>query len=35
MINLLEAKIASKAPMTAQEQYLYSLLRGAPAAAAN
>jgi hypothetical protein len=35
MISLLEAKIASKAPMTAQEQYLYSLLRGAPAAAAN
>jgi len=35
MISLLEAKIASKAPMTAQEQYLYSLLRGAPAAATN
>jgi D-Tyr-tRNAtyr deacylase len=35
MISLLEAKIASKAPMTAKEQYLYSLLRGAPAAATN
>lgn len=34
MISLLEAKIASKAPITAQEQYLYSMLRGAPAAAA-
>ena len=35
MISLLEAKIASRAPMTAKEQYLYSLLRGAPAAATN
>lgn len=35
MINLLEAKIASNSPMTAQEQYLYSLLRGVPAAATN
>ena len=35
MINLLEAKIASNSPMTVQEQYLYSLLRGVPAAATN
>ena len=34
MINLLEAKLRAGAPMSPQEQYLLSLLRGAPAAAA-
>lgn len=35
MIQVLERKLKANAPMTAQEQYLYSLLRGAPAAATN
>ena len=34
MIALLERKIAANAPMTSNEHYLLSLLRGAPAAAA-
>lgn len=33
MISLLEAKLRAGAPMTAQEQYLLSMLRAAPAAA--
>ena len=35
MVQLLERKLKAGAPMTPQEQYLYSLLRGAPAAATN
>jgi hypothetical protein len=34
MIQILERKLKAGAPLTTQEQYLYSLLRGAPAAAA-
>lgn len=34
MIQILEKKLKAGAPLTTQEQYLYSLLRGAPAAAA-
>jgi hypothetical protein len=32
MVQLLEAKLKAGAPMTAQEHYLLSLLRGVPAA---
>ena len=35
MVQLLERKLKAGAPMSPQEQYLYSLLRGAPAAATN